>query len=365
MTGRAIVFAGGGTGGHIFPALAVAEQVRARDPRASCVFLCSDKPLDAQILARRGEACHPLPARPFALRPRGLYRLMTGWGPSIRAARAVLRDLAREHHVTLVAMGGYVAAPAVQAARAEGVAIALVNLDAVPGLANRWIARRASWVVTALAVPGRSWDVVGPIVRAEAVAGGSPPACRAELGLDPDRPTLLVTGGSLGAESVNRALIALASARPEVLRGWQVVHQSGGKRDGELADAYRDAGVPALVRPFFEAMAPCWGAADLGVTRCGAGTVMEAWANRVPCLMLPYPHHADEHQRRNAGPLVAAGAALLRTDHVDPDANLGAWGDDLARLLTDPQMLGSMRAACSALGPADGAQRVSARLGIA
>jgi len=368
-TRRAFIFAGGGSGGHLYPGLAIAERIAERDPDAETLFICSDKPLDGRLLAAEGAAFRPIPARPFSPRPLALLRLLRNWGACIRLSREAIRELRREDlDVSVVAMGGYVAAPAVRAARVERAPVTLVNLDATPGKANRWIARCAAQRFTAAPIDGvgADWTVVPPIVRRAAVADAPAQECRRRIGLDPELPTLLVTGASQGATSINALLAALADARPELFSGWQVYHQSG-EKEGDmgprgLGEAYEAAGVRAVIEPFCHDMAAAWGGADLAVSRCGAGNVGEVWANAVPTLFLPYPFHRDQHQKHNARPLVEAGGAELVEDRVDPRANLEHAGDALAALLSDAPKRERMREALRRLGPADGADRVAAAL---
>lgn len=371
MQRRAFVFAGGGTGGHLYPGIAIAERLRAHQADAHVLFLCSDKPLDQELLAKEGAQFTPIPARPLTLRPRGLARLLANWGASVRAARAALQSLARQDlDPVVVAMGGYVAAPAAQAARAERAPVVLVNLDAAPGKANRWIARRARRCFTAAPVDERrfgAWERTPPIVRAAAVARDTAQECRRRLGLDPTLPMLLVTGASQGARSINAMMLALLredTGAARALRGWQVLHQTGdvGDERAALEAAYSAAGVPARVIPYCDDMASAWGGAELALCRCGAGTVAEVWANAAPALFLPYPHHRDQHQRLNARPLVEAGGAVIETDHVGGEANAMAVGPTLVRLLEEPGRRTEMRTALRSLGPADGADRVARAL---
>lgn len=370
---RTLLFAGGGTGGHLFPGLAIAERVRELDPACRCVFVCSDRPLDARILTAAGVEFSASPARPLSPSPPGLARFALGWRRA-RAHAAGLIARAQGQDVRVVATGGFVAGPAVRAALSARVPVLLVNLDAVPGKANRWIAARGPDVVTALPAEGYpAWEVVGPIVRRAALPSGDPPACRSRLGLDPGTRTLLVTGGSQGAGSINTMLAHLARTQPEIFFAggpWQVIHQTGSQAapgapgsSEDLAEAYAGAGVRSLVRPFLEAMGDAWGAADAAVGRAGAGTVYEAWASRVPTLFLPYPWHRDEHQRRNALPLERAGGALIATDSKDGPANAqGPPGAALSDLLGDPARRTAMREALAALGQADGAGVIARRL---
>lgn len=363
----ACVFAGGGTGGHLYPGLAIAERLRAMATGATVrtLFLCSDRPIDAAILRAEGAAFEPLSAKPAGLRPRAMLRFLRAWPRAVRTAE---RLIARERdaaggRVIVAAMGGFVAAPAVKAARNLRVPIILVNLDATPGKANRLIARSADACLTAAIGEAPDWWTrVPPIVRAAALPPGSPQECRRRLGLDPERRTLVISGGSQGAGTINDAIIALLARRPDLLQGWQVFHQCGDKGEQALKDAYAQAGVPAVVTPFHRGMGEVWGAADLAISRAGAGSVAEAWASATPTLFLPYPYHRDQHQKHNAEPLAKVGGAAILDDRIDPPTNAAALEHELNRLLRDAPALAGMRASLRSLGPADGADRVAAAL---
>jgi UDP-N-acetylglucosamine--N-acetylmuramyl-(pentapeptide) pyrophosphoryl-undecaprenol N-acetylglucosamine transferase len=368
VTSPAVIFAGGGTGGHLFPALAVADQLLQRDPGAHLRFLCSQRAIDTQILRAAGVDFEPVPARELSLRPLRLLRFLRAWGPSLRAGRRAIRALREEHeHLVVVAMGGFVCAPVALAARAERAPLLLVNLDAAPGKANRWVARHANRCLSAARSPdveARNWQIIPPIVRAAAV-GGDPADCRRRLGLRPDVPTLLVTGASQGASSINDAMIALVETHADALRQWQIFHQTGARvRDGRseverVREACERAGVAAQVVPFCDDMGAAWGAADVAVSRAGAGSVGEAWANATPTIFLPYPWHRDEHQRRNAEPLEHAGGAVILRDTLDAARTAESIAETLLPLLRDPAKRDAMRRALASLGPADGARRVA------
>jgi UDP-N-acetylglucosamine--N-acetylmuramyl-(pentapeptide) pyrophosphoryl-undecaprenol N-acetylglucosamine transferase len=356
-----VVFAGGGSGGHIFPALAVAEQLLEQSPLTRVRFLHSRRPLDAVIMQQNGQSGEVIPAEPFGTRPQVLWRFVTHWGRAVRTARGVLRGCRREaEQVVVVTVGGFVAAPVARAARAEGLPVVLINLDAVPGKANRMIGRRATMACTTsdYRCPA-SWRRVRPLVRTAAVTNMPVSACRAQLGLDREMPTLFITGASQGARSVNQFMRAFVESHPEALEGWQVLHQTGAYAVESVEDSYRSAGIRARVVEFVDDMASAWRAADLALCRAGANTVAEVWANRVPALFMPYPYHRDEHQRHNAEPLVAAGAAEMCTDHVDAQQNVGDAGQKLARLLGEGAIRESMRHKAERLGPADGAGAIA------
>jgi len=355
------IFAGGGTGGHLFPALAIAErldEIAAGSTR--CHFVCSTRSLDREILEGERAGFTPIKALPLSVRPPALARFVRAWGPAVEQGRLAIRA-AREHadRVGVVAMGGYVSAPVVRAAQTERASIILVNLDASPGRANRWIARHADRVLSAAGPTRDGWERVGPIVRSMALARGPRQHARLRLGLDPDRPTLLVTGASQGARTINELVTGMLDTDRSIFHGWQVIHQTGREMERAVGEAYERAGVPALVRAFFRDMGELWGSADLAVSRGGAGSVAEAWANRVPALFMPYPHHRDQHQRLNAVPLTEAGGALVARDHAETGANRREAGMRLTELMADSERRSAMRAALAQLGPTDGAQRVA------
>lgn len=380
-----VVFAGGGTGGHLYPGLAIAEELRARsqlrgDGGVKCVFLCSDRTLDAEILTKAKETYVASPAKPLIMRPRGLWRFMKTWGRSVREARGVIRQARKDAavgRVVMVAMGGFVAAPAAQAARVEKVPIVLVNLDAVPGKANRFVAWRArrqnlqgggGEVVSTIPVKegeAGEWPVIGPIVRTSAMGSGDAAMCRGKLGLDPSLPVLMVTGGSQGAKSINSLMVELAKREAEAFKGWQVLHQCGKGEEEAVRNGYLAAGMASdrvVVREFSDRMGEWWGAAELAVSRSGAGSVAEAWANRTPCVFLPYPYHKDEHQRWNAEPLASAGGAVIEKDRIEAGANVDGAGRAIAALMKDGARRAAMRGALAELGSAGGAREVAKRV---
>ncbi|MCW5777571.1 MAG: UDP-N-acetylglucosamine--N-acetylmuramyl-(pentapeptide) pyrophosphoryl-undecaprenol N-acetylglucosamine transferase, partial [Phycisphaeraceae bacterium] len=203
------------------------------------------------------------------------------------------------------------------------------------------------------------WASIAPVVRKSAIAPGDRASCRRSLGLDPDRPTLLVTGASQGASSVNLFMAQFVREHTNKLAGWQVLHQTGPKDGDAVREAYERVGVQARVVDFVNPMGPAWGAVDLAVARAGAGTVAEVWANRVPTVFMPFPYHRDQHQRHNAEPLEMAGGAIIAADLIEPPRNMTTAGIALADLLRDAGRRDAMRAALASLGPVDGAARVA------
>lgn len=372
MTARSYVFLGGGTGGHIYPAIAIADEIARLGPAARRVFVCSERSIDAEILSRaagqgRVDAWHPVPARPLSAHPKKALGLVMNWGRAVRMCRAILRterDLTGSAPVA-VSLGGFVAAPAVQAAKVERCRVVALAIDARIGKASRWIAGRADERYAALGPPmgsRLSWEVVPPIVRADAALGTPRDEARRALGLDADRPVLLVMGGSQGARSINRFVPELAKALRGELGGWQILHQSGTRDLDETRAAYRAVGVDADVRGFLDPVGHAWAAADLAISRAGAGSVAECWATGTPTVFMPYPHHRDEHQRLNAARVVETGGAVIAEDLIEPARNVEAHSALVARLVGDPAGLDAMRRGLDGLGPANGAEVVASRL---
>jgi UDP-N-acetylglucosamine--N-acetylmuramyl-(pentapeptide) pyrophosphoryl-undecaprenol N-acetylglucosamine transferase len=356
---RTFLFAGGGSGGHLSPGLAVAERLGELDASARSYFACSRRAVDRTMLAEASAAFEQLPGSPFSLRPGALFRFAGDFIRSRRAARAILHRIAAER---VVAMGGFIAAPVVAEAVGRRTPVTLVNLDAPPGRANRWIARRCQQVLSAVPVPEMpnfAGRVVGMPVRSAAMAPGAADACRRELGLDPSAPTLLVTGASQGARSINTLLSAMAASDAAPFKGWQVLHLAGPSDEQSLRSAYSAAGVRAQVRPFLHGMGLAWGAADLAVSRAGASSVAEAWANAVPTVFLPYPHHRDRHQQRNAEPMAEAGGAILETDRPDREENLRRSGAVICELLQDDRRRETMRSSLRRRRPPDAAATIA------
>lgn len=354
------LLAGGGTGGHIYPNVAIAEQLRT-STSASIHFLVSNRPGDAKTMEKLGESftASPILPLPSWKRPTRVLGFATSW----RRAMRQTMDLLRGHTITgVVATGGFVSGPAMVAAARLGLPRVLVNLDAVPGVANRQLARIATHVFTTYEHPLLpSAERIGLPLRRASVSDLDAPTARGQLGLDPERPTVFITGATHGAESLIRALMALLAV-PEhrrVLEGWQVFHQCGTFDVGQLQRAYDDASVPARVVDYCDLMGVAYAAADLVISRSGAGSVAEAWANATPTIFLPNPYHKDQHQAHNAKPMVDAGGAVLVRDHVEPVATVQALLPVLRELCSDGDRRARMRRALEGSRPPEGATRIA------
>ncbi|MCG3180825.1 MAG: UDP-N-acetylglucosamine--N-acetylmuramyl-(pentapeptide) pyrophosphoryl-undecaprenol N-acetylglucosamine transferase [Phycisphaerae bacterium] len=350
-----LLLAGGGTGGHLMPGLAVADALMRRDGDAEVWVFGTPRPIDRRVVPAAGLELIAQPVRPFSTRPwhwPGFYR---AWRASCRMARAFIAD----HRPDVVlGLGGYAAGPAVRTAARFGLPTAILNPDAVPGRANRYLARIVDrvfcqWGVTVDRLPHPSrCRVVGCPVRAD-LDRLDRAECRRRLKLDSDRPTLLVTGASLGAGTVNAALpLALARLADRLDRPWQVLHQAGEGRTAEVAPPTGPAAgkFDYRVVDFIDNLPEAIAAADLVVCRAGASTLAELTAIGRASILLPYPYHADDHQSHNGRVLVDGGAAVMVKDLRDASANAVQLIEPLTALLTDTAARDRMAAKARAMG---------------
>ncbi len=342
-----VVLAGGGTAGHIEPALALADALCQADPRAVVVCLGTERGLETRLVPMRGYELALIPAVPM---PRSLTpRLLTMPGRLAGAVSAAAGVLDRVKAEVLVGFGGYVATPAYLAARRRHVPIVVHEANPRPGLANKLGARFTEHVFTGnpstelahatfLGIPIRR-----EIAELDRLALGD--KARAHFGLRPDLPVLLVTGGSQGAQSLNRA----ASGAIGWLRsaGVQVLHVTGPRNAAEVPA--NSGGAAYVAVPYVDRMDLAYAAADFALCRAGAMTCAELTAVGLPGAFVPLPHGNGE-QRLNAQPIVAGGGGLLVEDaDLTPE-----WiRDTLLPVLLDIDRVASMSEAAAALGRAD------------
>jgi UDP-N-acetylglucosamine--N-acetylmuramyl-(pentapeptide) pyrophosphoryl-undecaprenol N-acetylglucosamine transferase len=362
-----VAFAGGGTGGHIYPALAIHDALRAEgvgdayEPR----FFGNRDGLEAQLVTTM-----PLDFVPSAPLQRKL-----SWGAlrtlalNFGGVFVALAALARMRPDIVIATGGYVCFPVVVAARILRVLrivrcrIALLEINVRPGLTNRLLAPLVNevWITYAASMAsfGRKAVLTGTPTRASLRARTLPALARERLGLDPRRLTIVAMGGSQGARSINEAVAALVTRRT-LAADWQVLHVSGARdfaymraEERALAEGNRVRLVEYLADP-----ADAYAAADIVIARAGASTLAELAVTGTPAILIPYPFAAEQHQAHNAAVFADAGAALTI---ADGELN----GDRLWWTLREalvPERLAAMRAAAAALAPPDAGAAIVRRI---
>lgn len=359
-----IVFAGGGTGGHLFPGLAVAAAVRRIAPDAQIAFFTTNRPLDGDLLGPTGYGRIPQVVRPFSPRPWRWPGFWFAWRASVAAAR---EHFAEHRPAAVLGLGGYAAGPPVVAARQLGIRTAILNPDAAPGRANRFLASRSDLVVLQWDVSRRYFSPDAPCrtlgcpIRSEFSERIDAADARRRFGLDPARPVLLVTGASQGAGTINDAVVQLwpefARRHPE----WQLLHLTGAVHEAATRSAYERAGIAAVVVGFTREMWLALGAADIVISRAGASTLAELAVLRKPAILMPYPYHRDRHQHANAQVLADAGAAEIVEDLKDGALNRAPLFAALERL-ADPARRAAMAAAAATLARPGAADAVAAWL---
>lgn len=362
------VFAGGGTGGHLFPALSVVESLARLSAGAEVSFFCTDRPIDREILGAAAVEAVPQRVQAFPAKPWRWPSFLLTWRRAVRYCEA---RFAVRRPAFVVGAGGYASGPPVYAAARLGIPTFLLNPDAVPGRANRHMATRAGvrcvfaqWEVTRQHFPaGVPVEVAGCPVRPafRETTGMAVGSIRESFGLDADRPTLLVTGASQGARTINEAMLTLSGA--VAAANGQVLHLSGAADAQRVEQAYRQSGTGLRYRvlAFTERMPEAMAAADLIISRAGASTLSEIQAVGRPSILFPYPY-GDGHQRHNAAVLEQAGAAVLLDDAREPTANAARLGPILAHLMGDAERREAMARAARSLDCPESAERIAAHL---
>ena len=342
-----VVLAGGGTAGHIEPALALADALRRADPRIPITCLGTERGLETRLVPFRGYDLALIPAVPLprSLDPQ-LLSVPARLGSAIGVTTAALDRAQAE---VVVGFGGYVATPAYLAARRRGIPIVVHEANSRPGLANRIGARLTRHVFTGQ--PGTRLPhatCIGIPIRRE-IAGLDRLAlgdkARTHFGLRPDLPVLLVTGGSQGARSLNRAVVAAA--------GWiraagvQVLHIIGPRSDVDVPPP--GGGTPYVTLPYLDRMDLAYAAADFALCRAGAMTCAELTAVGLPAAYVPLPHGNGE-QRLNAAPIEQVGGGIIVDDtQLSPE-----WiADTLLPVLLDPELVAAMSHAAQGAGKRD------------
>ena len=350
-----VLLAGGGSAGHTSPLLATADALRRLHPDVEITCLGTPRGLENKVVPEAGYPLELIPPVPMPRRPNAdFFKVPVRLRAAVRATHAVLDRVQPD---VVVGYGGYVSMPAYLAARKRRLPLVIHEQNAVPGLANRAGARFAQRV--AVSFPDtrlRHAEYVGLPIR-PMISGLDRAALRAQarafFGLDPDRPTLLVTGGSQGARKLNQAVSGAAAELAAA--GVQVLHAQGKHGGAEPVPSRVGSDVPYVVVEFIDRMDLAYAAADLVVCRAGANSVTEAAAVGLPAIFVPLPIGNGE-QVKNAQPVVAAGGALV-VDDADVSA---AWvAATVPPLALDGARLAAMGAAASAVIPRDADDRLA------
>ncbi len=333
---RSIIVAGGGTGGHLFPGIAVVEELRRRSPDVDVTFVGTERGIEARVIPERGERLELIEVKP--LKGRSAAELMKSLVMLPGAFSRANAILTKHRPDLVIGVGGYASGPMLLAAAARGIPTAILEQNAHVGLTNRLLAPVAGRAYVAFA---EARDQLGakkarlfgnPVRRAfveAARAASSDPD-----GFEARARTVFVLGGSQGAKALNEAVPAALAKLDLASRGLSIVHQTGAAMRDEVAARYEALGVEAEVTSFVEDMAKAYSTSALVIARAGATTLAEVCAIGRPSILVPYPFAADDHQAKNAEALEREGAAIaIRESDLSAERLAAAAGgllDDLA-----------------------------------
>lgn len=331
-----LMFTGGGTGGHLFPAIATAEAINRRLPGSEILFVGTKRKMDKSSLKQYGYATCSIHSR--GLKGKTFLSLLQGVMVLPLSCLEAMYHILRFKPDLVVGVGGYVTGPVVAAARILGRPTLIHEQNSVPGLANRKLSRLVNRICISLPGSERWFD------KKKTVLTGNPvrdaiiklSEMKKEVG---GQPTLLVLGGSLGAHRVNQLVSGAFAGCGTELAKVKVIHQTGAADLEEVKAVYRENSIDATVAAFFNDMAAIYREADLLVSRAGATTLAELAVLGKPAILIPYPHAADNHQEKNAQYYVEGGGALM---FVEKDLTVETLAGQLVVLFSNPSQLEEM-----------------------
>jgi UDP-N-acetylglucosamine--N-acetylmuramyl-(pentapeptide) pyrophosphoryl-undecaprenol N-acetylglucosamine transferase len=355
-----IAIAGGGTGGHLFPALAVGEILRERGHEV--LIFISEKEIDA--LATKDRSEFRFEKMPGIGMPNIFSPAILGFLKRFNEGLCLCRRVCREFKPdAVIGMGGFTSTAPILAGRLAKIPTYVHESNAIPGKANRLNAKMVDTVLLgfkecARYFPKSHCEVTGTPIRRS--LGKRAPADRAReaFGLQPGVKTLLVMGGSQGARGINDAVVR---ALPKFKQaGLQIIHLTGRQDEQAMLDLYHRENFPAYVAAFHNRMEEAYSAADCAISRSGAASLAEISQFELPCILIPYPHAAENHQALNAEVFDRAGAAVVLMEH---DLTGEILSKNALGLMEDPERLGRMSASLRNLAPRDAAQHVADVIG--
>jgi len=353
-----LIIAGGGTGGHLFPGIAVAEEFLARDSANEVLFVGTERGIEARLLPRLGYRLELINATGLKGKGgisqlKGIIFLLYAYAQSRKILKAFRPDM-------VLGVGGYASAPLVLAARGMQIPRFIHEQNALPGVTNRYLAKIADQAFISLTeaerfLPKEKTVLTGNPLRRSIVEGIAGELREPVAG----KFNLLVFGGSAGAHSINMAMIQALPQLAGIHGGLRITHQTGENDFHQVRDGYRAAGIEAEVVPFIDDMAAAYKQADLIICRAGATTIAEVTAGGKACIFIPYPFAADDHQLRNAESLVDRGAGFLIKDKELSGDTLAAM---VRELIADPVQLAEVGRNAREMARLDAAKEIVDRM---
>lgn len=353
-----IVIAGGGTGGHLFPAIAVADELKKRHADAEVVFIGTERGVESRVVPREGYdirfiTVEGVVGKRGRRRIRALWSFLKGLRQSYRLLKEIEPDI-------VIGSGGYVSSAPVFAAWLRSVPVVIMEQNTVPGRANRLLCRFATAVCITYQesmayFPYHKVHLTGNPVR-EKIQKGSYEAGLRLFSLKDDLFTVLVFGGSRGASSINRAMVEALPFLTEIKQDIQFLHQTGEDDYRFVRSSYQEMGFQGTVTPFIYQMAEAYAVADIVISRAGATTLSEICVTGKPSILIPYPYASADHQRINAEKLMNMKAAIVLPDRELSGKRLS---EEILKLFKDKELRNEMKKGALSFGRPDAAKRVA------
>lgn len=356
-------FAGGGTGGHIYPGLAVAQELLRTEPDCKITFFCSQRPIDTRVLGATGYRFIPLAVGGFSPNPIKFFLFVK----AVLAAKKIVKKIILEDNnekSVLFSVGGFASTAPVLAAKSLNIPVAMVNIDSVPGKANTFLARYVKDIFVQFTktknyfgLNNKKVTVTGCPLRKE-FFNPDITGIVESLALSPKKKILLVTGASGGALNINNVIGYLLDRLEIFEPSWQIVHLAGIAHFDAVRALYRNCPITHKIIDYCDDMPSLLAAADLVIGRAGAMSVAEFAASCTPAICLPYPYHKDVHQKLNAQFLVEAGCAALVADLCDTEKTAANLWPVLCEIMSNDEKREDMRQKCAALARPDAAATI-------
>ncbi len=351
-----VLLTGGGTGGHLFPAVAAAQEFQRQLPETQILFVGTRRGVDTKSLAVYGFPSESI--RCYGLKGKNPLELLKALAILPLSFIQAGRIIRRFRPDIIFGVGGYVTGPVIVAGKAMGIPAVIHEQNSVPGLANRKLGRLVDRVCLSMAgsgawFPAEKTVYTGNPVRRDILDLAQSPPPRKD-----QKRTLLVLGGSQGARAVNQLVAeGLRSLPDDVLADLRLIHQTGEADAATVREQYAGRGIDALVQPFFTGMAEVYGQADLLVSRAGATTLSEIAVLGKPAILIPYPYAADNHQEKNGDHYVAGGGAI---QYRQSELSSTRLAELIGNLIRDENTLNVMGKAMKALAFPDAAAKIVA-----
>ncbi|MGB3211870.1 MAG: undecaprenyldiphospho-muramoylpentapeptide beta-N-acetylglucosaminyltransferase [Desulforhopalus sp.] len=349
-----LLLTGGGTGGHLFPAVATAQEFREQMPDTEVLFVGTKRKVDTKSLGAYGFASESIHC--YGLKGKNPLELVKAFAVMPVSCLQALGIIRRFKPDIIFGVGGYVTGPVVAAGKALGIPVVIHEQNSVPGLANRKLGRMADRVCLSLPGSGAEFSAEKILYTGNPVRSTILDLAAKSQPLKDGKRTLLILGGSQGAQAVNTLITeALCSLTEGELQEIRVIHQTGDRDEEQVKDAYTKRGIDAQVAGFFVQMHEVYEQADLVVSRAGATTLSEIAVLGKPAILIPYPSAADNHQEKNGHYYVSGGGAIQFSQKKLTATQLA---EAVLALIHNPEKLAEMGGAMTRLAFPDAAKRI-------